>query len=114
MEDRMGDTIDVTIPVEPEAAAALRDARNRAAIGRLVSRVLHPRPVDDPLVEAIARLKAEVSAAELTDAEVDAELDAYNAERRSGSFSTHRHWWALRSSGTACPNVLCCERGRRM
>jgi hypothetical protein len=83
MEDGMGDTVDVTIPVEPEAAEALRDARNRAAIGRLVSRVLHPQPGDDPLVEAIAALKAEVSAAGLTDAEIDADLEAYNAERRS-------------------------------
>lgn len=64
----MGDTIDVTIPVEPEAAAALRDARNRAAIGRLVSRVLHPRPGDNPPVEAIAALKVEVSAAGLLEA----------------------------------------------
>jgi hypothetical protein len=79
----MGDTVDVTIPVEPEAAEALRDARNRAAIGRFVSRVLQPQAGDDPLVEAIAALKAEVSAARLTDAEIDAELDAYNAERRS-------------------------------
>jgi hypothetical protein len=31
------------IPVEPDAAAALGDARNRAAVGRLVSRVLRPR-----------------------------------------------------------------------
>lgn len=39
----MGRTVDVTIPVEPEAAAALADARNREAVGRLVSRVLRPR-----------------------------------------------------------------------
>jgi hypothetical protein len=45
--------------------------------------VLHPRPGDDPLVEAIAALKAEVCATGLTDAEIDAELDAYNAERRT-------------------------------
>jgi len=83
MEGCMGETIDVSIPVEPKAAAALRDAHNRAAIGRLVSRVLHPRPGDDPLVEAIAALKAEVCATGLTDAEIDAELDAYNAERRT-------------------------------
>jgi len=38
-------TIDVTIPVEPEAAAALTDSRNREAVGRLVSRVLRPMPV---------------------------------------------------------------------
>jgi len=60
----MGDTVDVTIPVEPEAVAALWDARNRAAIGRPVSRVLQPRPDDDPLVGAIAapRLRGETGA----------------------------------------------------
>ena len=79
----MGSTIDVIIPVEPEAAAALQDARNREAVGRLISRILHPRPGGDPLIEAIAALKAEVHSAGLTDAEIDAELSAYNAERRS-------------------------------
>lgn len=78
----MDTTIDVTIPVNPEVADTLRDARNRAAVGRLVSRVLHPHPGDDPLIEAIAALKAEVRAAGLTDEDIDAELNAYNAERR--------------------------------
>ncbi len=78
----MGNTVDVTIPVDPQAAAALRDARNRAAVGRLVTRVLHPQPGDDPLIEAIAALKAEIRAAGLTDDEIDAELAACNAERR--------------------------------
>jgi hypothetical protein len=36
----MDSTVDVTIPVEREAAAALADARNRVAAGRLVSRVV--------------------------------------------------------------------------
>jgi len=79
----MVNTIDATIPVEPEVAAALQDAHNREAVGRLISRVLRPRPGDDWLIEAIAALKAEVRAAGLSDVEIDAELDAYNAERRS-------------------------------
>jgi hypothetical protein len=74
--------IDVTIPVEPEAAAALADARNREAVGRLVSRVLRPHPGPSPLAQAIAELKAEARASGLTDAEIDAELAAYNQERR--------------------------------
>jgi hypothetical protein len=78
-------TVDVTIPVEPEAAEALADARNRAAIGRLVSRVLRPCSGPSPLAQAIAEMKAEARAAGLTDADVDAELAAYNAEHRDRS-----------------------------
>jgi hypothetical protein len=78
----MDRTVDVTIPVEPEAAAALADARNREAVGRLVSRVLRPRSGPSPLAEAIAEMKAAARAAGLTDADIDAELAAYNAERR--------------------------------
>ena len=81
-EARMPNTIDVTIPVEPEAAAVLADARNREAMGRLVSRVLRPRAGPSPLAQAIAELKAEARTAGLTDADIDAELAAYNAERR--------------------------------
>jgi hypothetical protein len=78
----MGNTVDVTIPVDPEAAAALADARNRAAVGRLVSRVLRPRSGPTPLAQAIAELKAAARIAGLTDEDIDAELAAYNAERR--------------------------------
>jgi hypothetical protein len=77
-------TVDVTIPVEPEAAAALADARNREAVGRLVSRVLRPRSGPSALAQAIAEMKADAMAAGLTDADIDAELAAYNAERRDG------------------------------
>lgn len=77
----MSKTVDVTIPVEPEAAAALADARNREAVGRLVSRVLRRRAGPSPLARAIAAMKAEARAAGLTDLDIDAELAAYNAER---------------------------------
>jgi hypothetical protein len=81
-EARMEKTVDVTIPVEPEAAAALADARNREAVGRLVSRVLRPRSGPSPLARAIAEMKADARAGGLTDAEIDAEVAAYNAECR--------------------------------
>ena len=68
-EDRMDKTVDVIIPVEPEAAAALADARNREAVGRLVSRVLRPRAGPSPLAQAIAELKAEARAVGLSDGE---------------------------------------------
>jgi hypothetical protein len=85
MSSRDRPSVDVTIPVEPEVAAALGDARNRQAVGRLVSRVLRPRAGPSPLAQAIAEMKAEARAAGLTDADIDAELAAYNAERRDRS-----------------------------
>jgi hypothetical protein len=78
----MGENIDVTIPVDAAAAAALADTRNRAAVGRLVSRVLRPHAGPSPLAQAIAAMKEDARAAGLTDADIDAELAAYNAERR--------------------------------
>src|SRR5438477_13141958 len=70
----MDRTVDVIIPVEPEPAAALADARNREAVGRLVSRVLRPRSGPSPLAKAIAEMKDAVRAAGLSDAEINAEL----------------------------------------
>jgi hypothetical protein len=81
----MDRTVDVTIPLEPEAAAALADVRNRGGMGRLVSRVLRPRSGPSPLARAIAELKAEARAAGLSDADINAELTTYNAERHDRS-----------------------------
>jgi len=78
----MDKTVDVTIPVEPEAAAALTDLRNREAVGRLVSRIFRPASGSTPLAQAIAEIKADARATGLSDAQIDAELAAYNAERR--------------------------------
>jgi hypothetical protein len=65
------------------AAAALADACNRAAVGRLVSRILRPHAGPSALAQAIAAMKHEAEAAGLSDAEIDAELATYNAERRA-------------------------------
>ena len=54
----MSETVAVTIEVEAAAAAAMADARTRAAIGRLVSRVLNPQPGPSELAQAIAAAKA--------------------------------------------------------
>jgi hypothetical protein len=78
----MAETIEVKIPVDPETAERLADQRNRDAIGRLISRALRPRSRAGELARAIAELKAEARAAGLTDDDIDAELAAYNAERR--------------------------------
>ena len=77
----MPNTIDVTIAVEPEAAAALQDARKREAIGRIVSRILRPHPGQDPLLDAMQRLSADAKAKGLTPEILEAELAAHKAER---------------------------------
>lgn len=79
----MADPVMVEIPLTPEAAQALGDPERRERIGRLVSSILHPRsPSDDPLAGIFASIKREAGADGLTDEEVEAELAAYNAERR--------------------------------
>ena len=81
----MDATVDITIPVEPIAAAALRDERTREAVGRLVSRVLRREREQNVelLFAAIDRLGASAEAKGLTDEILQQELAAYNAERRS-------------------------------
>ena len=78
----MEKTVDVVIPVAEEAATALTDSRNREAVGRLVSRVLRPGAGPSPLAQAIADMKRDIRNSGLSDAKIDAELAAYNAERR--------------------------------
>lgn len=78
----MPDIVTVTLDVDAPAAAALTDARTRAAVGRLISRVLFPRSGPSELAQAIAAAKAEARTGGLTDADIAAELDEYNAERR--------------------------------
>jgi hypothetical protein len=76
-------TVDVTIPVETEAAAALSDPRKREAVGRLVSRMLRSANGPTPLGQAISDMKAAARAAGLADDEIDAEIAAHNnTERR--------------------------------
>lgn len=78
----MDDTVNVSIPVEPEAAAALADVRAREAVGRVVSRMLRPSGAIDPLLDAMERMSAEAARRGLTQGILDEELAAYNAERR--------------------------------
>ena len=79
----MNEVTKVEIPVEPETAQLLGDQHRREAIGRLVDRIVRPTDTDDPLIrlfEDISRRAREVG---LTQADIDAELAAYNAERRA-------------------------------
>ena len=77
----MNEVSKIEIPVEAATAAALADSRRREAVGRLVDRLVRPG-ADDPLVALFERTAAEAGAAGLTEGEIEAELAAYNAERR--------------------------------
>ena len=74
-------TVDVPIPVEAGVASALGDAATRALAGRLVSRMLQPASAER-LFEVMDALAAEAARRGLTDEILEAELAAYNAERR--------------------------------
>ncbi len=69
----------IEIQVEAATAAALSDARRREAVGRLVDRLVRPRG-DDPLIALFEQTSVEAG---MTEAEIDAELAVYNAERRA-------------------------------
>ena len=79
----MGHDVVVGIPVSPEAADLLQDGVRAKVVGELVSKLLlTAREGADPLAAAISAVKAQARADGLTDADIDAELAAYNAERR--------------------------------
>jgi len=75
-------SVENRISVEAATAAALSDARRRAAVGRMVDRLVRPG-ADDPLIALLERTAAEAREAGLTEAEIEAELAAYNAKRRA-------------------------------
>ena len=74
-------TVPVTIEVEPAAAAVLGDDVKRAWVGHVVSRMLQPASVDK-LFAVMGAISAEARRRGLTDEILQAELEAYNAERR--------------------------------
>ena len=78
----MNKVVRVEIPVDEAAAEALQDAGRRARVGRLVSQVARLYQGPDPLEAVLERTSRAAQAAGLTDAEIDAALAAYNAERR--------------------------------
>jgi hypothetical protein len=79
----MDTTVDVTLPVDAEAAKALDSPARRAAAGRYLSGLLKGRRVPSALAEAIADAKREARASGLTDEDIDAELEAWRAERKA-------------------------------
>ncbi len=74
----------ITIPVQRATAEVLSDTRNLEAAGRFLDRLVSPGSgSEDPLMALFERTAAEAQKAGLTEAELEAELAAYNAERRS-------------------------------
>jgi hypothetical protein len=77
----MPDTVPVTIDLEPAVAAVLGNDARRAWVGRIVSRMLQP-PSVERLVEVMDAISAEAERRGLSKEILEAELAAYNAERR--------------------------------
>lgn len=79
----MGNTVEVTIPVDVEAAQALKNPARREAAGRYLSGLLKGGRARDILEEAIAEAKREARTRGLTDEDIDAELEVWRAERKT-------------------------------
>ena len=78
----MDNTVEVTIPVDVEAAKALESPARREAVGRYLSGLLKGGRLRDVPAEAIAEAKCEAREHGLTDEGIDAELDEWRAERQ--------------------------------
>ena len=79
----MDATVEVTLPLDAEAARALNSPARREAAGRYLSSLLTGGRVRDVLAEAIADAKREARARGLADEDIDAELEAWRAERKA-------------------------------
>ena len=79
----MDATVEVTLPLDAEAARALNSPARREAAGRYLSSLLTGGRVRDVLAEAIVDAKREAHARGLADEDIDAELEAWRAERKA-------------------------------
>ncbi len=77
----MNKVVRMEFPIDEEAAAVLASPARRAAAGRYLSGLLRDGRVRDVLSEAIAEAKREARESGLTDEEIDAEVEAWRAER---------------------------------
>jgi hypothetical protein len=79
----MDTTVNVTLPIDAEAAKVLDSPARREAAGRYLSSLLKGGRVRDVLAEAITEAKLEARASGLTDEVVNAELEAWRTERKA-------------------------------
>lgn len=73
--------VPVTLEFDAETAAALDDPATRARVERLIRRTVKPASVER-LFEVMDAIAAEAERRGLTDEILEAELAAYNSERR--------------------------------
>jgi hypothetical protein len=78
----MNEFVKIEVAVDEATARALTDSRRLRAIGRLIDRMVRPG-ADDPLAALLEATADEARAGGLSQADIEAELDAYNAERRA-------------------------------
>lgn len=80
----MAALVKIELEVTPETAAALEDPMRRRSMGVLVSRIVREGRIAqaDELARVFREIGEKAQAAGLTEEMVDAELAAYNAERR--------------------------------
>ncbi len=79
----MNEVVKVEIPIDAVAADALKDPATREHVGRLISRIALLYQQQDRLADVFARTAQAAAASGLTDSDIDAELAAYNNERRT-------------------------------
>lgn len=75
----MSNTIDVTIPLDAEAAKVLANPARREALGRYLSELLKSGRIRDALAGAIAETKNEARKNGLTDEAIEHELESWRA-----------------------------------
>lgn len=79
----MGKLVKIELEVTEEAAEALSDESRRRRVGEFVSSMVRPDGSDDdPLVRIFRETQKAAEEIGLTAEDVEAELAAYNAERR--------------------------------
>jgi hypothetical protein len=78
----MNEIVRLELPVEADIAKALENPARRQAAGRYLGSLLTGDQILRALAEAIAAAKQEARANGLTDEDIDAELEAWRAERR--------------------------------
>ena len=76
----MNDTVEVMIPVDAVTAEALASPTQRIAAGRLLAELLKGKHLPDFISELITDIKREARANNLTDEDIDAELDTWRSE----------------------------------